>query len=272
MDKSTLLDTLKSKSMTLSLEEIQEIMDEELNKNPEEMDAELIDLCADVLDKAYFGTEESTALQEETQNNEKTKTRTKRIKLGKIFLVAAVIVILFSIALPVSAKYVQSDASDKIVQFFSNHFKIDLRGSNQNAINHSDENIDLIKNLEDAEFENIILPSIFLEDDYSEDKIYISENELFLSAEIDVELDNNINGYIGIIKYKTDYTDDMFGTGELSDQYDSAKQITVNGMDVIVFSSKDQVYIRYLDNDTEYSISLLNCDLDSGVEIAKTLE
>ena len=47
MDRLTLLETLKSKSMTLSLEDIQGIMDEELNKNPEEMDAELIDLCAD---------------------------------------------------------------------------------------------------------------------------------------------------------------------------------------------------------------------------------
>lgn len=52
MDRLTLLEILKSKSMTLSLEDIQGIMDEELNKNPEEMDAELIDLCADVLDNA----------------------------------------------------------------------------------------------------------------------------------------------------------------------------------------------------------------------------
>ena len=58
MDRLTLLETLKSKSMTLSFEDIQGIMDEELNKNPEEMDAELIDLCADVLDNAYFGTQD----------------------------------------------------------------------------------------------------------------------------------------------------------------------------------------------------------------------
>lgn len=58
MDRLTLLEILKSKSMTLSLEDIQGIMDEELNKNPEEMDAELIDLCADVLDNAYFGTQD----------------------------------------------------------------------------------------------------------------------------------------------------------------------------------------------------------------------
>ena len=42
MDRLTLLETLKSKSMTLSLEDIQGIMDEELNKNPEEMDLSLI--------------------------------------------------------------------------------------------------------------------------------------------------------------------------------------------------------------------------------------
>lgn len=272
MDKSTLLDTLKSKSMTLSLEEIQEIMDEELNKNPEEMDAELIDLCADVLDKAYFGTEESTALQEETQNNEKTKTRTKRIKLGKIFLVAAVIVILFSIALPVSAKYVHNEASEKIVQFFSNHFKIDLRGSNQNAINHSDENIDLIKNLEDAGFDEIILPSALLEDNYSKDNINISDDEMLLSAVIDFKIDKNITGYIGITKHKTEKSNDLLGQGDISEQFDSAKQISVNGMDVIIFSSENESFIRYVDNNTEYTIDLGNCDLDTSIEIVKTLE
>lgn len=80
MDRLTLLETLKSKSMTLSLEDIQGIMDEELNKNPEEMDAELIDLCADVLDNAYFGTQGEVITLE--NNSEEIKIIPKHMQKG----------------------------------------------------------------------------------------------------------------------------------------------------------------------------------------------
>lgn len=272
MDKLTLLDTLKSKSMTLSLEEIQEIMDEELNKDAEEMDIELIDLCADVLDKAYFGTE-NTALQEEIHNNEKTPARTKRIKFSKVLLIAAVFIILFSIALPVSARYLHNEASDKVAQFFIDHFKIDLRSGNTNAINHSDENIDIIKNLKDAGFDDIILPSVLLGDDYSKENINISEDENLLSAEIDFKSKTNkVHGYIGITRYETDINEFISGTGDMADEFDSVKQLQINGIDILIFSNGEKSYIVYVDKNIEYDIHIYDCDLDFGVEIAKTLE
>ena len=80
MDRLTLLETLKSKSMTLSFEDIQGIMDEELNKNPEEMDAELIDLCADVLDNAYFGTQDEVITLE--NNSEENQDNAKHMQKG----------------------------------------------------------------------------------------------------------------------------------------------------------------------------------------------
>ncbi len=274
MDNLTLLETLKTKSMTFSLEEIQEIMDEELNKNPEEMDTELIDLCAEVLDKAYFNSagETATGKNECEENSENVKTGAKRIKFGRIVLIAAIIMIVFSISIPVGAKYVHNEASDKIVQFFSDHFNLNLRDGNQDAVIHSNENIDLIDELENAGFEEIIIPSVFLEKNYSKDDITVTEDEMFLSVEISVKLDNKTNGYVGITKHKTEYTKDILGQGEIGAEYDSAKQIQVNGMDVIIFSSNEQAYIRYVDNNTEYTIALENCDLDLGVEIAKSLE
>ena len=41
---------------------------------------------------------------------------------------------------------------------------------------------------------------------------------------------------------------------------------------MFLYFSSEQVYICYVDNDIDYSISVFNCDLDKGVEIAKTLE
>ncbi len=270
-----LLETLKSKSMTLSLEDIQGIMDEELNKNPEEMDAELIDLCADVLDNAYFGTQGEVITLENNseENQDNTKTHAKRIKFSKVFLIAAVFIIIASIAIPVSARYVHNETSDKIVQFFSDHFKMNLREGNQNANYHSNDNVNLISELENAGFDKIILPAAFLNDNYSKEDIRITENDSSLSADVDFKLDNNMTGCIGITKYKSaDIGEMLVGQGEIGKQYDSAKQITINGMDVLIFSSSEQAYICYVDNDIDYSISVLNCDLDKGVEIAKTLE
>lgn len=54
MEKDILLKMLRSDPSSFTLIEIEDMMDEELNKEPGEMDSELIDLCADILEKAYF--------------------------------------------------------------------------------------------------------------------------------------------------------------------------------------------------------------------------
>lgn len=53
MNNDTLLETLKSDSMSFTLAEIEEMMDDELSKEPGEMDTKLIDICADIINKAY---------------------------------------------------------------------------------------------------------------------------------------------------------------------------------------------------------------------------
>lgn len=271
MNNDTLLEELKKNSMTFSVREIQEMMDEELNKSPEEMDTELVDLCADVLNNVYFGTniEKSTEINDNIIND---KTKSRKIKFSKVLLIAAVFIIIASIAIPVSARYVHNEASDKIVQFFSDHFKIDLRSGNKNAINHSDENIDLIKQLNQAGFENIILPNDLLKYKYSNNDVAIDEDESYLTAEIDFNIDDDINGYIGITKHKTDLTEFAIGQGYIGDQYDSVKQITVNGMDVLVFNNDKKSYIEYVDNNVEYSIHLEKCSFDSAIKIAESLK
>lgn len=53
MRKITLFDILNREPFKFPFREIEEMMDEELDKSPEEMDTELIDICAGVLNKAY---------------------------------------------------------------------------------------------------------------------------------------------------------------------------------------------------------------------------
>lgn len=53
MGKITLFDILNTKPFKFTLREIEEMMDEELSKDPDEMDTEFIEICADVINRAH---------------------------------------------------------------------------------------------------------------------------------------------------------------------------------------------------------------------------
>ena len=58
---------------------------------------------------------------------------------------------------------------------------------------------------------------------------------------------------------------------KVNDQYEEAKRITVNGINVIVFKKGREVYILYSVTGTEYNIMLYGVTIDEAVEIASTL-
>lgn len=269
MEKDTLLQTLKKDSASFKLSEIEEMMNEELNKDPNEMDTELVDLCSEILESAYF--ERSENKYDLDTNDSKNLKKSKKIKFGKLFMIAAVIIIIFAIAIPVGAKFIHTDASDSIVQFFNNHFHINLKNSNTNSLNDSES--ELIKNIQTTGIENVILPTEFLTDNYSTEITRIDKNESFNTVEIDFNNKNqDISGYISIVKYKSEDSMFLLGQGDLSEEYDSVKQITVNNMDILIFSGSIGCYIKYVNNDTEYDIVLdKGCTFEQAIEIAESI-
>ena len=90
MKNDTLLEALKKGSASFTLSEIEEMMNEELNKDPEKMDTELIDLCAEILNKAYSEeeNEKPNTISVSKENNTK---KGKKIKFGKILHIAAIV-------------------------------------------------------------------------------------------------------------------------------------------------------------------------------------
>lgn len=64
--KRKLAAVLKNDSMKLALEDVQKIMAEELAKDPEKMDPDLIDLCAEALENAEKGKKLIAALRSES--------------------------------------------------------------------------------------------------------------------------------------------------------------------------------------------------------------
>lgn len=258
MEKKVLIEALKSTSFSFPLEEIRNIMDEELAKDPAEMDADLVDLCMDILEEGY-------ARQEQPVKNQ------KRIKLKKALLAAAVITVIIAIAVPVCAAFTHNEVSDKIVRFYSDYFYINLRQGSTNASHYSDEDIDLIQELQKRGFSDVILPSDLLNYDYSKN-IFIQEGDNYTSATITIEdTESKICGSIGITQYD-EIISSATGAGQVSSEFERIEQININGLDIIVFGNDDELSIYYLDNKTEYIIALSDCDIYKAVEIANSLK
>lgn len=263
MNKITLLDILETEPFTFTLREIEEIMDEELNKSPEEMDTELIDICADVLNKAY--AEENNGLKPE-------KPKIKKIKTGRVLLIAAILISVFILSISASAKFFNIDASEKVVQFINNHFNVNLGNANTDADNDTDNGLELINSLNEKGFENVIMPASLISEDYST-KINTLCEENVEKAFIDFKNNSkNISGTIYITKYESSNNLAFVGQVSVPDSYNQVKQIIVNEIDVLVFSDETISYIYYIDKNIEYHIHILNCDFDSAVEIAETIK
>lgn len=204
MDNSNLLNVLKSDSMTFTVAEVRRIMDEELGKSPEEMDTELIDICAQILDKEYSKHNAYAA-----GDSAPKKKTSKVIKLKKVLIAAAVVAAVCAIAIPVGAKYVSNDASDKIVQFFGDHFKVDLRGEKDDSQYKSLEGVDIEKELTNAGFFDVKLPEKLLNGQIQKDDIEISEDEYYLSTSINFLTPENVDANIIICRHKTELTTDL---------------------------------------------------------------
>ena len=262
MDKITLLEILKTEPFSFTLREIEEIMDEELSKTPDEMDTELIDICADILDKEY-----SKENAEPKANNQKVK----KIKAAKVLLIAAILIVILGLSLSASAKFLNVDASEKVVKFVNNHFHVDLGNENTDENDYSNNGLELISDLNEQGFENIVLPNALISEDYSA-KININSWENIEKATVSFKSNTtDISGTIDITIHTNGTNSFAIGQGSMDYLYNQVKQIIVNGMDVLVFNDQTNSIIYYIDNYVEYYITL-NCDFNSAVEIAETIK
>lgn len=261
MDKITLLEILKTEPFSFTLREIEEIMDEELSKTPDEMDTELIDICADILDKEY-----SKENAESKSNNQKVK----KFKAGKVLLIAAILIVILGLSLSASAKFLNVDASEKVVKFVNNHFHVDLGKENKDADNCYDNSLDLINALENEGFENVVLPAALISEDYS---ITINTTSLENIEQASVKFKSNSVDISGTILITMNTNNNNFAIGQISmsNLYNQVKQISVNGMDVLIFNDNIKSVIYYIDKNIEYHIDI-DCDFDSAVEIAETIK
>lgn len=270
---------ISDSSVELDLAEVEALMDAEVEKPEAEMDTELVDMCAAILAKAYNPgfVEGKPAQMYRPWEDEKTPAaeniteakpgKKKAVPFRRILLVAAVLVLLFAVALPAGAKLFNNDASDGIIQFYEDFFKINL---NKDEPTTASENDDLVNQMILDSLDTLLLPQVLLGDDY-EKSVRTEQSDQMTTIWLYINsINRNITGYIMITQYKDADHNMTNGQVNVRDIYRSFKELEINGTKIVVFGKNDTSYINYSDGTTNYEISL-GCDFDTMVSIAETI-
>lgn len=244
MNKEILYEILNSKSETLSSAEIENIMNEELDKSTQDMDTDLIDLCLEALN---------------TVDEEKLNKRKKKYRFGRMMVVAAIFIVIIGITIPVCAKYLSINVPEGIVTLYEECFHIDISPDIQIS--------DITKQFEQNGLDNIVLPEVvFDENTVISNYSYTVDSNISTSC-FDFK-NNDVIGRITIEKYN----DFVFfnGQGEMSADFENIEYLNCNDIEVLVFSKDNLSYINYCINEVRYNI-VLHSDFDAACKIAESI-
>lgn len=272
MDRETFVDILYSKSMRLSSEEIEAIMDEELAKPPEEMNTDLVDICLDALDGKFDDIQETADENEvEAENEAKTENEAdeddciaksknkKKVKIGRALLIAAIVALILGISITVGAKYLNIDASDDVVQYSDDSFNVNLK-------NNSIDNITSV--LEQDGLSNIVLPTEITDGTYDVSNYnYDDSEQLVLTCNFDLSSNSLGTGHISIKHYNENF-EFSADIRKFNSEFQNVKQIDKDDYTIIVFGDDETSFIYYIINNDEYSINF-DTDFSTAYEIAK---
>lgn len=274
----------------MTRQELIELMDEEIDKGPDEMDTDLVEELVELIIK--FDEDEKMAseplelpnteiieIPEQTESgdekdndkkddrdNPKIITFGHRLKFKKIAAVAAAACLIIATTAGASAHFFDFNIAEELVEYFSNHLKIKMEGGSQNADSYSLTGSALAQELENNGISPVTLPAALLTDEWKITNISSQKDDVLATADVNFE-NEDIIAMMTIIQYSSkDFmppTDVMYP--------EKGEQIDINGMNVLVVESGDSIFVYYQDDLTEYNITF-NCDFQSVVEIANSIK
>lgn len=236
------------------------MLDEELAKPPEEMDTDLVDLCLDALDGKFDNIPNSTADKISADNDCDAKSKNKkRVKIGRILLIAAIVALILGLSVTVGAKFLSIDASEDVVQYSDDGFNVNLKN------NTSD---DIISVLENDGLNNIVLPAEITDGTYKISNYYLDlSDENIPKYNFDIFSDKYGTGRISIRLY-IDNFDFTIGERKANSDFQNVVQIDNENCTILVFGDDNDSYLYYIVNNMEYEI-VINTDFSTAYEIAK---
>ena len=271
MTKKQLLKILNDDSLELTVEELENIIEEELQKDDSEMDPDLIEYCLYYISKAE--TDGGKEKKADSAGNKKIaeppaadKLKKSRFngKLKKLLIIAATIALLLvttGIATVATNKKVKNSA----ITFYENHIQVHFdKQKDESGIPGTEIAAELRKH----DISDLKLPAMFLSSDCIYSNIF-EDNIDGLKVTSFSYRANNLSGKVSIRKF---YSNESVLPIDFNNttSYSKVEELSVNGLTVFVIEQENFCSIAYQDNLTQYMM-YLNTDFAETVEIAKTL-
>lgn len=254
LSKKKLKKMIASDFTNLSTEEIKALIQKEVDKGPDEIDTDYIDLCFELLS---------------IKNNSTNKRKIKLTKSAKVLLVAAVLMVVFISTITVSAQF-NLNIPQKITQLINGNAEIDynLENADTTANGYALLESDLAKQLADCGISPVTLPEEMIKENCKITKFEsVSSDDISNIVSIDFDY-NGQQGWARIEQMSKEY--EIAGVWNVNN-IESGQMIKANGMDVLVFEQENNCSMIYKDNLTTYDISLY-CDLGTAIKFAESIK
>lgn len=253
LSKKKLKKMIDSDFTDLSTEEIKALIQKEVNKGPDKLDTDYIDLCFELL---------------AVKGNAKGK-RVKFKKSAKVLLVAAALMVVFISTVTASAQF-NFNIPQSIAKLIDNNAEIDynLENADTTADGYALLNTDLAKQLADYGITPVTFPEEMTKENCKVIQIEdVSVDETWKIISVDFYY-NKQKGWL-----RVEQMSEEFETAGVSTVMDikSGQMININGMDILLFEQEGSYKIKYKDNNTTYDISL-DCDSETAIKVAESIK
>lgn len=254
---------LSDKSLDLSKEELEQIIDEELEKSEDIMDADLIEYCLDALNE--LNSDESLDVEKGKVGDTNGKRIKRRYK--RIAAIAAAAALLFAGAVSVSALVFNVNLFDSIVEFYDDHIRIRFDNSNDKANEYKLLGSELAGELADNGITPVLLPEEILTKECKISSVTYDKTEGIVSANI-YYTQNGKDAYMTIDQYDSEdavpYTDYLH-SGE------KIEMIEISNLSAYIMEQNGKGTIAYQDCSTVYYI-VTQLSFEETIEFAKTIK
>ncbi len=248
MNKDVIKDVLKLSSEEFNYDEIMAMLDEELEKEPENMDTELVELCTEVLGK-YSEREKSVTADEKTK-----KEKVKRLSVKKALIIAAAAgFVVFAMSIPAGACIKKIIENEHIIRVFDDMIILDFSNGT---------NFNIEKEFEYYKLGEPTMPAVFFSGDVTYNSSeQLSDDEARFGF---VFNETGLSGSIHVIKTEDD-TESVLSQKfirEESVKYEAVEALLGN-MAVYTLPGNNNVYCMYCCEGICYSITFDTNDFDS---------
>ncbi len=199
INSSDILCFIKDKSVDLPKEELERIIEEELNKPENEMDADLIEYCLDALNE--LESNDTVEIKAERTSDLKDNKITKPFK--KVFAIAAAVAILTVGSLSVFAAVSDVSILDGLVELYNKYIVVRFDKSDDKADDYELLGTELAEELKENGIYPVLLPEALLNDETRIKEIEYQHtefiNSIYEPPSIDVDDGGGISPQGGVV-------------------------------------------------------------------------